>query len=195
MHGYKRIGSIAVASACVLVGGAIGISQSAASTKSSARSAKMPNLRALPRGARPRGARPKFGARFGGPSGGSVHSVSEVLDKAGTAYISQTTDSGTITSVDATADTITLKEGTSTVTYATPTITIASDAAVTLDGSTSSLSALAAGDHVTITSSSDGTTVFATDASFRPAQGPGGNGGWGGGPGPHGAPPSGYRRG
>jgi hypothetical protein len=184
MQGHKRIGSIGAAAACVLAGGAIGISQSAASTKG-ARSTKVSTSRALSKGARP-----GFGGQFGGPGGGSVHSVSEVLDKAGTAYVSQTTDSGTITSVDATADTITLKEGTSKVTYATPTITIASGADVTLDGSTSSLSALAAGDHVTITSSSDGTTVFATDASFHRAQGPGGNGGWGG-PNSQGAPPSG----
>jgi hypothetical protein len=185
MQGHKRIGSIAAAAACVLVGGAVGISQSAAATKSSASSTKMSNTRA-----HPKGARPNAGPPLGGPGGGSVHSVSEVLNKAGTAYISQTTDSGTITSVDATADTVTLKEGTSTVTYATPTVTIASGAGVTLDGNTSSLSALVAGDHVTITSSSDGTTVFATDASFHPAQGPGGNGGWGG-PGPQGPPPSG----
>ena len=185
MQGHKRIGSIAAAAACVLAGGAIGISQSAAATKSSAHSTKTSNTRA-----HPKGARPNFAAQFGGPGGGSVHSVSEVLDKAGTAYISQTSDSGTITSVDAAADTITLKEGTSTVTYGTPTITIASGADVTLDGSTSSLSALAAGDHITITSSSDGTTVFAADASFHPAQGPGGNGGWGGPP-PQGPPPSG----
>jgi hypothetical protein len=175
MQGHKRIGSIGAAAACVLAGGAMGISQSAASTTSSAHVTKKSSTRAIPKGAHP-----NFGGQSGGPGGGSVHSVSEVLDKAGTAYISQTTDSGTITSVDATTDTITLKEGTSKVTYATPTITIASGADVTLDGSTSSLSALAAGDHVTITSSSDGTTVFATDASFHPAQGPGGNGGWGG---------------
>jgi hypothetical protein len=185
MQGHKRIGSIGAAAACVLAGGAIGISQSAAATKSSAHVTKKSDTRTLPKGGHP-----NFGAQFGGPGGGSVHSVSEVLDKAGTAYISQTTDSGTITSVDATADTITVKEGTSTVTYATPTITLASGADVTLDGSTSSLSALAAGDHVTITSSSDGTTVFATDASFHPAQRPGGNGGWGG-PSSQGAPPSG----
>jgi hypothetical protein len=185
MQGPKRIGSIGAAAACVLAGGAIGISQSAAATNSSSHVTKMSNTRTPPNGARP-----AFGAQSGGPGGGSVHSVSEVLDKAGTAYISQTTDSGTITSVDATADTITLKEGTSKVTYATPTITIASGADVTLDGSTSSLSALAAGDHVTITSSSDGTTVFATDTSFQPAQRPGGNGGWGG-PSSQGAPPSG----
>jgi hypothetical protein len=185
MQGHKRIGSIGAAAACVLAGGAIGISQSAAATKSSPDVAKMSSTHALPKGAHP-----NFGAQSGGPGGGSVHSVSEVLDKAGTAYISQTTDNGTITSVDATADTVTLKEGTSTVTYATPTITIASGADVTLDGSTSSLSALAAGDHVTITSSTDGTTLFATDASFHPAHGPGGNGGWGG-PSSQGAAPSG----
>jgi len=115
----------------------------------------------------------------------AVHSVEAVLNKAGTAYITQTDDSGTVTSVDATAGTITIKEGTSTVTYGTPTLTIPSGATVTLDGSSSSLEKLLAGDHVSVSSSSDGTTVFATDASFTPSgHGPGGGapGGWGGPP-------------
>ena len=56
-----------------------------------------------------------------------------------------------------------------------------SGATVTLDGSSSSLEKLAAGDHVSISSSSDGTTVFATDSSFTGAgHGPGGPGAPGG---------------
>jgi hypothetical protein len=122
-----------------------------------------------------------FGGPMGGPGDrGGVHSVSVVLNKAGTAFISQTTDSGTLQSVDASASTITIVEGTKTVTYATPTLTIPSGATVLLDGKSSSIASLVAGDRVTVSSSSDGTTVFAIDSSFMP-QGPGGPGGahWG----------------
>jgi hypothetical protein len=125
---------------------------------------------------------------MGGPGGpgamGAVHSVSEVLNKEGTAYIEVTTDRGTIESVNSSEGTITVLEGTKSVTYKTTTLTIPSDATVTLDGKSSSLSALAAEDQVTVSSSSEGTTVFATDSSFHPEGGPG-NGGPGG---PGGAP-------
>ena len=115
-------------------------------------------------------------ADHGGP-GDEVHAVEVVLNKAGTAYISETRDNGTITAVDAGGGKITLKEGTSSVTYATPTITIPSGASVKLDGASSSLEKLKAGDHVSISSSSEGTTVFATDSSFQPGEGHGPMGG------------------
>jgi hypothetical protein len=106
-----------------------------------------------------------------------------VLNQAGTAYIAQTTDSGTSTSVDATGGTLTLKEGTSKVTDGSATITVPSGATVTLNGTTNSLSALVAGDHVVVTSSSDGTSGFATDGAFSTRPGPSGRDGWGS-PGP-----------
>jgi hypothetical protein len=180
MRSRKRIATVALAATCALGGAAAGISQSSAATKSSAK--KGGTVKHA--GAAGPGGWGHPGGPGGGP-GGAVHSVAEVLNKAGTAYISVTTDSGTITSADTSAGTITLKEGTSSVTYATPTITIPSGATVTLDGKTSSLGALAEGDRVSISSSSEGTTVFATDSSFQPAGGPGGMGG------PGGPPPSG----
>ena len=126
-----------------------------------------------------------FGAR------GAIHSVSVQPNQAHTGYVTVTTDNGTLKSVDTTANTVTLVEGIATSPYATPTIAVPTNASVTLDGTTSTLAGLAAGDHITIRSSSDGTsTVFATNASFSPARGPGGwGGGWhhGGG---HGTPPS-----
>jgi ABC-type Fe3+-hydroxamate transport system substrate-binding protein len=118
-----------------------------------------------------------------------VHSVEAVLNKAGTAYVSETTDSGTIKEVDSSGGSITINEGTKSVTYGTPTVTIPSDATVTLDGKTSTLSALKIGDQVRVSSSSDGTTVFAMDSSFKPAGEPGTSGGPGGGMG--GPPPAG----
>jgi hypothetical protein len=164
----RPVAAVAAASICAVAGGAIGISQSAAAGHTTARHA----TRSMPRGGFPGGGPGGHGHMgFDGGPDGAVHAVAEVLNKAGTAYIAQTTDSGTITAVDSTAGTITLTEGTSTVTYATPTITIPASATVMLDGKTSSLADLAAKDHVTIISSSDGTTVFATDSSFQPAGG------------------------
>ncbi len=174
MQVHRRLAVVAVAGTCALAGAAAGISQSAASSssgKSSARAVKA-GANAWP----PGGGQPGHG----GP-GDEVHAVEVVLNKAGTAYISVTDDSGTITAIDAGAGTITLKEGTSSVTYATPTITIPSGATVNLDGASSSLEKLSVGDHVSISSSSEGTNVFATDSSFKPAEGHG----------PMGAPPQG----
>lgn len=170
MKSRRRVAAVSLAATCALAGAGAGIAQSsAAKTKSSAKT-----IRHAAAGV------PGWGhGGPGGPGGGrAVHEVEEVLNKAGTAYISQTVDNGEITAVDASAGTITLKEGTSTVTYATPTITIPSGGTVTLDGAVSSLEKLKAGDHATISSSSEGTNVFATDSSFSPdghgRMGPGG---------------------
>ena len=113
----------------------------------------------------------------GGPGGpgwpGAVHSESVVLNKAGTGYITVTSDSGTVKSVEASAGKLTIAEGVKSVSYKTVTLTIPSEAKVSLDGNSSSLADLAEGDHVTVSSSSEGTTVFATDSSFHPEGGPG----------------------
>ena len=110
---------------------------------------------------------------------GAVHSVSVVLNGKGDAFITQTTDSGTVQSVDTGAGTITIVEGVKGVTYKTVTLTIPSEATVVLDGKSSSLGSIVAEDHVVVSSSSEGTTVFAADSSFRPTEMP------------HGAPPQG----
>ena len=175
MQRGKRLAAVAAAGTCVLAGAAAGISQSTASSSSKS----SPKAGQAAAAAGPHG----FGHFGHGGPGGEVHAVEVVLNKAGTAYITQTDDNGTITAVDAGAGKITLKEGTSSVTYATPTITIPSGATVMLDGATSSLEKLKEGDHVSISSSSEGTTVFATDSSFKPDEGHG--------PGPMGAPPQG----
>jgi len=172
MHKKKLIG--AALAACALAGAGAGIAQSATGNSAShSRATQSSSSRPFP------------GGPMGGPGGGAVHSVSVVLNRAGTAFVTQTTDRGTIKSVDAGAGTITITEGTKTVTYETPTLTIPAGATVTLDGKSSSLASLAAGDHVAVSSSSDGTTVFAMDSLFKPDGGPGH-----GGP-PQGMPPSG----
>ncbi len=160
MKSNKWVAAVSLAATCALAGAAAGISQSSATNTKSTAKATHGLLRHGAAGV------PGFGH-----GGGAVHAVEEVLDKAGTAYISQTVDDGEITAVDSSAGTVTLKEGTSSVTYGTPTITIPSGATVTLDGESSSLGKLEAGDHATIASSSEGTTVFATDASFQPGPG------------------------
>jgi Cu/Ag efflux protein CusF len=184
MQRGKKIAAVAAAGTCVLAGAAAGISQSAASSSSGSSNAR--SGRAGPP-ARVAGAH-GFGHFGGGGPGGEVHAVEVVLNKAGTAYITVTEDNGTITGVDAGAGKITLKEGTSSVTYATPTISIPAGSTVLLDGASSSLEKLKAGDRVSISSSSEGTTVFATDSSFQPRQGPG-PGAMGGAP--QGGPPPG----
>ncbi|HXD56118.1 MAG TPA: hypothetical protein VN618_15285 [Solirubrobacteraceae bacterium] len=138
MKRKKRIAAISLAATCALAGAAAGISQSTAATKS--KTAASQGIRHSASGF-PGGPHGGFGGP-GGPGSRAVHEVEQVLNKAGTAYISQTVDNGEITAVDASAGTITLKEGTSTVTYATPTITIPSGATVTLDGASSSLEKL-----------------------------------------------------
>jgi thioredoxin reductase len=106
----------------------------------------------------------------GGPPGGfAVHAEAVVLDKAGTAFITQTEDSGTVVSVS--GDQLVIKEGTASVTYKTVSLTIASGANVYRNGAKASLSDLEAGDHVRVTSSSDGTTVMAGDKVGRPHPG------------------------
>jgi hypothetical protein len=170
MQTRKKIAAAAAAGACVLAGAAAGISQSSATSSSNSSTGKSVKPGVLGRAAGAAGMR-----HFGhGVFGDEVHASEVVLNKAGTDYITVTRDNGTITAVDASAGKITLKEGTSSVTYATPTITIPSGATVLLNGSSSSLEKLSAGDKVSISSSSEGTTVFATDSSFKPPAGPDG---------------------
>jgi hypothetical protein len=170
-HRNKLLG--AAVAVCALAGAGAGIAQSATSkSKAQTRHAKQASSRG------------PFGGPMDGDHGGGVHSVSVVPNKAGTAFVTVTSDRGTIKSVDAGAGTITITEGTESLTYGTPTLTIPSGATVVLDGKSSSLASLAAGDHVTVDSSSEGTTVFAADSSFHP-EGPGF------GPQGHGGPPPG----
>jgi hypothetical protein len=118
------------------------------------------------------------GPRGPGVFGGPIHSVNVVPNPSG-GFETITTDGGTLKTVS--GDSLTITEGTKAATYATPTISVPSTVKVTLDGKPSTLAALAAGDQVRISQSSTGTaSVFATDASLKPAVG--------GGPGPGGGP-------
>jgi hypothetical protein len=167
MNRKRLIGSIAAA--CAAAALTAGIAEgSGTTTQSSTATQPSSTSGAVMPGHGGPGGPPGAG---GGPGGQAVHSVSVVLNKAKTAYITQTSDSGTLESVDSAAGTITLLEGTKSVTYKTATVTVPSGATVTLDGKSSTLSALVAGDHVSVSSSSDGTDVMAMDSSFKPEGG------------------------
>jgi hypothetical protein len=158
----KPIRIVGVAALCIALGAAGGIASGGAATSTS----KKANAT-------------RAGGPPGGPGGRAVHEDAVVLNKAGTAFITATEDSGTVVSVS--GDQLTIKEGTKSVTYKTLTLTIPSGATIKRNGSTAQLSAFKAGDRVHVTKSSDGTTVIGGDASFRPAGGPG-----------HGPPGGGY---
>jgi hypothetical protein len=172
----KWIGTIAVATTCALVGAAGGIATSgaASSAKTSSTTAKSASSAA---------SHPDFG-----PGGPAVHSESVQLNKAGTAFITVTRDSGTVTAVS--GSDITLHEGTSTVAYKDVTVTVASGATVTRNDAAAALTDIKVGDRVSITQSSDGTQVRADDPTFKPTwpDGDHGHGGHGG-PGGPGSPP------
>lgn len=166
----------AVAGACALAGVLGGIAEGSAAKGHSAHKATQAS------GTAPLGRFGPGGRHGGGGFGGfSIHSVAVVPNQAGTGFETVTSDSGTVKSVDASSHTITITEGTTSTTYGTPTVSVPAAAKVILDGKSSSLSSLAAGDRVRVSSSSDGTaTVFAFDSAFAPGR----HMGWGhGGPG------------
>jgi hypothetical protein len=109
-----------------------------------------------------------FKIAIGGPP---VHAVQIVPNKAGDGFDTVTQDSGTVKSVSGASLMIT--EGTDKATYATPTLSIPADATVERNFQSAQLSEVQAGDHVDISSSSDGTTnVFAVDAQHWPPEPP-----------------------
>jgi hypothetical protein len=175
-----------VAAICALAAVTAAIAQGSGTTKGSSAKSKSTTARAAQAGAQgPPGAMGGPDGDMHGPGGGAVHSVSVVPDKAGTSFITLTTDRGTVKSVDSAGATITIAEGTKSATYKTLTLNVPSGAKVIRDGKTASLAEIKAEDNVSVSSSSEGTTVFAMDSSFRPEHGPG----RGGPPGMGGPPP------
>jgi len=174
-----------VAAICALAAITAAIAQGSGTTNSSSAKSKATTAH----GARALGSPPgPMGGPDGemhGPDGGALHSVSVVPDKAGTSFITLTSDRGTVKSVDSAGATITIEEGTKSATYKTLTLSVPSGAKVIRDGKTASLGEIKAEDHVSVSSSTEGTTVFAMDSSFRPEHGPG----RGGPPGMGGPPP------
>jgi hypothetical protein len=170
-----------VAGACALVGAAGGIAGSAAApsqstqTTTNGKQERGPHLRM------------RMGFLGGGPA---VHGELVVPNKNGTGFQTVTLDNGTVKSVN--GDQLTITEGTQSATYKDVTLTIPSGAKVRRNFADAQLSDLKAGDRVHVSSSPDGTFVFAVDASpqgpppgVRPPHGHGVPGG----PPPYGGPP------
>jgi hypothetical protein len=91
------------------------------------------------------------------------------LNQAGTAFITVTRDEGTVTAIS--GSDITLHEGTTTVAYKDATITLPSGTTVTRDGATAAVTDIKVGDRVSISSSSEATTVRASDPTYQPVGG------------------------
>lgn len=181
----KRLIGI-VAAICALAAVTAAIAQGSGTTKGSSAKSKATTAHGAQAGAQgPPGAMGGPDGDMHGPGAGAVHSVSVVPDKAGTSFVTLTTDRGTVKSVDSAGATITIAEGTKSATYKTLTLNVPSGAKVIRDGKTASLAEIKAEDNVSVSSSTEGTTVFAMDSSFRPEHGPG----RGGPPGMGGPPP------
>jgi hypothetical protein len=168
--------------ACVVLGAAGGIVGSAAApSKNSAKKSSTTQTG----GWRNHGGPPPGG----GPGGPVVHSDEVVLNKAGTAYITATDDNGTVKSIS--GNDVTITEGVGKVAYKDVTVTLPGSATVDRNGTKAKVTDLKAGDRIHVSQSSDGTFVFASDASWKPSgradgHGPGGPDGPGG---PGGPPP------
>ncbi len=169
-----------VAAACATAGVAAGIAGSAAAPGTDAKTSSSAAKKSSAKTSGDAAARARRGgSRVGhhGPGGHAVHSDEVVLNRAGTAFITETEDSGTVKSVS--GDELTIHEAIGSVTYKDVTVTVPGGATVTRNGAKAALSDLKADDRVHVSRSSDGTFVFAADASFRPQRhghGPGGPG-------------------
>lgn len=175
--GWIKVG--AVATVCALAGAGAGIAGSTAATSNSAKKSGKTRTAAAERHRGPFGP----GLRHGP----AVHAEAVVLDRAGKAYITVTSDSGIVKSVS--GKELTITEGTTAVPYKDVTVTVPDGATIVRNGAKATLADLKAGDHVRVSRSSDGTTVFAGDESVGPGQG--GRHGFGdrGGRGHRGPPP------
>jgi hypothetical protein len=164
----KRLVAVAATAGCVAAGALGGLANSSAASKS----ATTKSTTAAPAG------------MAGGHDRG-VHSETVVLNRAGTAFETVVSDDGTLSAIS--GSTLTVREGTDSVTYKTVTISVPAAATVLRNGQTAKLTDLKVGDHVRIAVADDGSSVMANDSSFAP-QGHG-HGGHGDTP-PTGAPPA-----
>jgi len=155
-----RAGIAAVA--CAAVGAAGGIAGSAAAPGSKSATSRTTTTPGSPTAR----ARPPHG-----PGHRAVHAEAVVLDKAGTAFITVTTDSGKVKSLS--GRDVTIAEAIGSVTYKDVTITLPAGAKIVRNGETAAVDDLKANDRINVAQSSDGTFVFAGDASFRPGPGRG----------------------
>jgi hypothetical protein len=157
----------ATASVCAVIGAGVGIASSAASPRHASTHTTTTSANSAPWG-------PAGGFFLGGFP---VHADQVILDKAGTGYITQTVDDGTLSSVS--SDQLSVTEAIKSVAYKTVTLTIPTGATIALDGNTASVSDLRSGDFVLVRQSADGTSVSAQTSSEH--GGLTSRGGWDGG--------------
>ena len=142
---------------CALVGALAGIAGSAAAPSKSAKKSGTATKRALPRHA---------GFRFhGGPGGPAVHAEAVVPNKAGTGFITVTSDNGTIKSIS--GNDVTIDESVGSLHYKDVTVTIPDGATVIRNHAKASVSDLKVGDDIHVVASSEQTFVIAEDAAFQ----------------------------
>lgn len=149
--------------ACAAVGAAGGIAGSAAAPGKKSATSRT--------GTTASGANARTRPPRGGPGHRAVHAEAVVLNQAGTAFITVTSDSGKVKSVS--GRDVTITEAVGSVTYKDVTITLPADAKIERNGNTATVDDLNADDRIHVDQSSDGTFVHAGDASFRPGPGPG----------------------
>jgi hypothetical protein len=150
---------------CTAVGVTGGIAGAAAAPSKKAHSASTtPSKSSTARHGGPHGGFPG-----GGPGDHAVHSEEVVLNKAGTAFVTETEDSGTVTSIS--GSDVTIQESAGGVDYKTVSLTLPAGATVFRDGAKATVGDLATGDRIEVSSSSDGTFVRAADASYKPTRG------------------------
>ncbi len=162
-----RFKSAAAVGACAVVGAIGGIAAGAAAPSHNGREGKNgpdAQSRCPAPSAIGMGGPPMAMFAFEGPP---VHAVQIVPNQAGDGFDTVTEDSGTVKSVS--GDKLTITEGTQKATYGTPTLTIPADATIQRNGVSAKLSEIQTGDHVDVSSSSDGTTsVFAVGSGQWP---------------------------
>jgi hypothetical protein len=176
---------------CALVGALAGIAGSAAAPSKSTSKKSSNALRFGPGGQHFRG---RFGPGGpGGPGGPAVHAEAVVPNKAGTGFVTVTSDAGKVSSIS--GNDVTINESVGTLHYKDVTVTIPSGATVIRNHAKAAVSDLKTGDFIRVVSSSDGTFVMAEDAAFRAQEHKrfGGPGMWDhhGQQGPAGPPPAG----
>ena len=170
--------TIAIGAVCAVVGASTGIASSSAASKATAASATTATA-AMQAGARPDGMRGPggpggpggghgHGGPGGGPGGGGIHSESVRPDPDGTGFVTEVSDSGTLSAVD--GNELTIKEGTAKETFDTVDVTADGTVTVERNGATSSLAALKVGDHVRVSKDGTNTRIHATTAAWEAKQ-------------------------
>src|SRR2546423_2568489 len=147
---------------CALVGALAGIAGSAAAPSKSSKKKSSSSATATKR------AFPRAGGFFhgpGGPGGPGVHSETVVPNKAGTGFITVTSDGGTVKSIS--GNDITIDESVGNLHYKDVTVTIPDGATIIRNHAKASLSDIKADDDIRVIASSEQTIVIAEDAAFQ----------------------------